>query len=155
MKTKSLLSRKVQLASAILTLLVVGAISYRGMVLSSESDQSVRHTHEVLENLQDLLISMQSVESDYRGFALTGSEIYSESFRADVLRWQQDLTTLRSLTEDNPNQQGQFPALDRLANQKFEFGERVISLRRTRVWKRQRIPFEAGRASGSWMSFRG
>jgi len=133
MTTKSLLSRKVQLAfaSAILTLLVVGAISYRGMVLSGESDRSVRHTHEVLENLQDLLISMQSVESGYRGFALTGREKYFESFHADMLRWQQDLTTLRNLSEDNPAQQRQFPALDRLANQKFEFGETVIRLRRT------------------------
>jgi PAS domain S-box-containing protein len=134
MTTKSLLSRKMQLAfaSAILTLLVVGAISYLGMVLSSESDRSVRHTHEVIENLQDLLISMQRVESGYRRFALTGSEIYSESFHADMLRWQQDLTTLRSLTEDNPAQQRQFTAIDRLANQKFEFGEKVISLRRTK-----------------------
>ena len=119
-------------ASAILTLLVVGAISYRGMVLSSESDRSVRHTHEVLENLQDLLISMQSVESGYRGFALTGSEKYFQSFHADILRWQRDLTTLRNLIADNPAQQRQFPALERLANQKFEFGEKVISLRRTK-----------------------
>jgi len=134
MTTKSLLSRKMQLAfaSAILTLLVVGAISYRGMVLSSESDRSVRHTHEVLENLQDLLISMQSVESGYRGFAVTGSEKYLQSFHADILRWQQDLTTLRNLIADNPAQQRQFPALERLANQKFEFGEKVISLRRTK-----------------------
>src|ERR1700731_1093333 len=134
MTTKSLLSRKMQLAfaSAILTLLVVGAISYRGMVLSSESDRSVRHTHEVLENLQDLLISMQSVESGYRGFALTGSEKYFHSFHADILRWQRDLTTLRNLIADNPAQQRQFPALERLANQKFEFGEKVISLRRTK-----------------------
>jgi len=100
--------------------------------LSGESDRSVRHTHEVLENLQDLLISMQSVESGYRGFALTGSEKYSESFHADILRWQQDLTALRNLIEDNPTQQRQFLTLERLANQKFEFGETVISLCQTK-----------------------
>jgi PAS domain S-box-containing protein len=134
MKTKSPLGRKVQLAfgSAILALLVVGTISYRGMVLSSESDRSVRHTHEVLENLQDLVISMQSVESDYRGFALTGSEKYFQSFHADILRWQQGLATLQNLIEDNSTQLRQFPALDRLANQKFEFGEKAIRLRRTK-----------------------
>ncbi len=92
----------------------------------------MRHTHEVLENLQDLLISMQSVESGYRGFALTGSEKYSESFHADILRWQQDLTALRNLIEDNPTQQRQFLTLERLANQKFEFGETVISLCQTK-----------------------
>jgi len=46
MKTKSLLSRTVQLAfgSDILTLLVVGTISYRGMVASSGGGRCVRHS---------------------------------------------------------------------------------------------------------------
>ena len=133
MKTKSLLSRKVQLAfgSAILTLLVVGAISYRGMVVSSESDQRVRDTHELLENLQDLLSAMQSVESSYRGFVLTGKESYLESYRASMLSAEQDVATVRNLTVDNPEQQRQLPALERLATQKMQFGERVIGLRRT------------------------
>ena len=68
--------------SAILALLVVGAISYRAMVVSSESDRWVRHTHEVLENLQDLLSAMQSVESNARGFVLTGNESYLDSLTA-------------------------------------------------------------------------
>ena len=57
MKTKSQSNRKVQLAfgSAILAILVVVATSYHSMVVSRESEQWVRHTHEVLENLQDLL----------------------------------------------------------------------------------------------------
>jgi hypothetical protein len=60
MKTKSQSNRKMQLAfgSAILAMLVVVAISYHSMVVSRESEQWVRHTHEVLENLQDLLSSM-------------------------------------------------------------------------------------------------
>jgi CHASE3 domain sensor protein len=64
MKTKSEFNRKVQLSfgSAIAILLVVAAFSYRGMVLSSESDRLVRHTHEILENLQELLFAMQSIE---------------------------------------------------------------------------------------------
>ena len=75
MKAKSSLNRKVQFAfgSAILVLLVAGAISYRGMVVSHESDRLVRHTHEVLENLQDLLFTIGSMESSYRGFVLTGN----------------------------------------------------------------------------------
>ena len=84
MKTKSPLSRKLQLAfgSAILALLMVGAISYRGMVESRESDLWVRHTHEVLENLQNLLASMQTVESNARGYLLTGEESYLDVYRA-------------------------------------------------------------------------
>jgi CHASE3 domain sensor protein len=72
MKNKSQLA----LGSAILTLLVVGAISYRGMVVSRESDRWIRHTHEVIENLQDLLLAMDGVESSESGFVLTGKESY-------------------------------------------------------------------------------
>jgi diguanylate cyclase (GGDEF)-like protein/PAS domain S-box-containing protein len=134
MKTKSPLNRKVQLAfgSAILAILVVGGISYRGMMVSSESERWARHTHEVLENLQDLLTSMQSIESSYRGFAITGNEKYVESFHANILRSRQDQTNLQNLTADNPDQQRQFPTLYRLTNQKIEFGEAVIGLRRTK-----------------------
>src|ERR1700680_3934696 len=133
MKTVSLLNRKVQLAlgSALLTLLVVGAISYRGIVVSSESNRWVRHTHEVLESLQDLLFAMQGVESSYQGFALTGKDSYLESYRASILGTEQDETIVRNLTADNPEQQRQLPALERLAAQKIQFGEKVISLRRT------------------------
>ena len=114
MKTKSLLSHKVPLAfgSAILALLVVGAISFRGMLVSSESDRWVRHTHEVLEKLQDLLSAMQSIESSYRGFVLTGKESYLESYHASLLSLEQDETTVRNLMVDNPDQQGRLPALE-------------------------------------------
>jgi CHASE3 domain sensor protein len=56
----STFSRKVKLAfvSAILILFVAGAVSYRSMVVASESDLWVRHTHEVLEALSGLLSTL-------------------------------------------------------------------------------------------------
>jgi PAS domain S-box-containing protein len=134
MKTISLPSRKVQLAfgSAILTLVILGAISYRGTVVSSESDQCLRHAHEVLEKLQNLLSAMLSIESSYRGFVLTGEESYLETYRASILSAELDEATVRNLTVDNPVQQQQVPNLERLAAQKIQFGDRVIGLRRTK-----------------------
>src|ERR1700674_6064588 len=110
---ETVLTRKVQLAfgSAILTLLVVGAVSYRGMVVSRESDRWVRHTHEVIENLQDLLLAMEGVESSEGGFVLTGKESYLEPYRASILSVEQYEATVRNLTLDNPQQQRQLPAL--------------------------------------------
>jgi len=157
MTTKSLLSRKVQLAvgSATLTLLVVGAISYRGMVMSSESDRLVRHTHEVLEKLQDSLSALQSIESSSRGFVLTDSDEYLDLFHAGILRVQQDQTFLRKLTVDNPVQQRQFPVLDRLVNQKIEFGEQIIGLRRTMGLEAAADAIRAGRGQRIVSEFQG
>jgi PAS domain S-box-containing protein len=134
MTTKSLLNRKVQLAfgSAILALLIVGALSYRGVVVSSETDRWVRHTHDVLEDLQDLLSAMEDVESSYRGYVLTGNDSYLDSYHAAVLQYAQDETILRNLTMDNATQQRQFPALDRLSDRRIQFAESVIALRQTK-----------------------
>ena len=134
MKNKSPLDRKIQLAfgSAILTLLFVGVISYHAMEVSSESDRWVRHTHEVLESLQDLLSSMQDLEASSRGFVLTGKESYLETYRASISRTEQEKTIVASLTADNPARRLQIPKLERLAAQKIQLAERVIDLRRTK-----------------------
>jgi CHASE3 domain sensor protein len=110
MKAKSPLNRKVQVAfvSAIIALLVVGATSYRGTVVSSESERWVRHTHDVLENLQELLFTAESIESSYRGFVLSGRESFVQSYRASISTATQSMATVRSLTADNPNNNAGF-----------------------------------------------
>jgi PAS domain S-box-containing protein len=133
MKTKTLFSRKLQFAfgSAILALLVVGAISYRGMGESRESDLWVRHTHEVLENLQNLLAAMQTVESNASGYLLTGDESFLDVYRAGKIRAEKEQAILRTLTLDNAEQQRRLDALASLASQKFQLAEKVLNRRRT------------------------
>ena len=83
MKTKFMANWKVQFAfaAAFVTLLVVGALSYRTIVVSGESDRWVEHTQEVLENLKSLQFEMGSVSASVRGFVLTGKDAYLEPFR--------------------------------------------------------------------------
>ncbi len=134
MQTKPGLSHNMQLAfgAAILALLIVGAISYRSLGISGENYAWIQHTHEVLATLQDLRSTVQNLESSYRGFAITGNEQSLQPYRDSVARLGQDETILRQLTVDNPVQQRQIPTLERLANQKIQFAENVIFLRRTK-----------------------
>jgi CHASE3 domain sensor protein len=134
MKIKSSFNRKLvfAFAPAIVVLLVVGAFSYRGMVVSSESDQWVRHSHEVLGNLQELLFAVASIESSSRGFVLTGEDSYLASDDANISSADQHLAAVRKLTTDNPDQQRQLAALERLVAQKIQFAEEAINLRRAK-----------------------
>jgi hypothetical protein len=63
--SQSISSRKVQLAfvSAMAVLLVTAGLSHRRSVQAVESDWWVRHAHEVLETLQDLALSVRTIES--------------------------------------------------------------------------------------------
>jgi PAS domain S-box-containing protein len=131
---ETVLKRKVQLAfgSAIVILLAVGAVSYSGVVQSSESDRWVRHTHEVLENLQNLVADMESIESSDRGFALTGDQSYIESYHTGAVSAAQDEKAIRDLTVDNPQQQRQLPALENLIARNIQLGDKVIGLRQAK-----------------------
>lgn len=88
MKTNSVWNRKAQLGfgAAILTLLGAGVISYRALVVSNQSQTWVRHTDQLLEELQELLSATQTIESGNRGFVLTGDKSYIESIKGNILR---------------------------------------------------------------------
>jgi PAS domain S-box-containing protein len=130
-KSRIRLNVGVAFGSAILVLLVVGAVAYRGTMVSGASDRWVRHTHEVLENTQSLDSAVQSVESSDRGFVLTGNDSYLDSYRANISNARQDLSIVANLTVDNPEQQRRIPVLERLMARKFKYGDTLIALRQT------------------------
>jgi PAS domain S-box-containing protein len=133
MQTQSMSNRTVQAAfgSALAVLLVVGAISYRGIAVSGAADNWVRHTQEVIENLQNLRLEMQRVESSSLGFVLTGNENAQRNNQDAVSRVEQIETNLRNLTVDNPTQQRSITTVVRLADQRIQFAQSVINLRRS------------------------
>ena len=130
---KSFLIRKVRLAFglALFTLLLMGLLTYRWMIFSDESDQWARHSHDVLMNIQDLSLAMESIESTSRGFVLTGKESDLESYRANIARIARDQATIRALTADNAAQQIHFLSLDVLAAERIQYADMLINLRRT------------------------
>jgi PAS domain S-box-containing protein len=129
-KSASALHRRIPLAfgSVFLILLVVGVGAYRAMVLSSESERWVSHTHEVLENLGDLQHSLASIESGYRGFVLTGQESFLKSYSAGIADVNLAVATIRDLTIDNPRQEPRLRALKTLTDRQIRFAEMVIRL---------------------------
>jgi PAS domain S-box-containing protein len=133
MKTTLRLIRKIRLAfgAAVLILIIVGAICYHSIAVSSASDQWVDHTHSVIANLQDMLAAMLTVESTCRGYVLTGDESFLAEYHAGVLRTQTELSTLRQLTSDNASQQSRLALLDPLAASRIQLAEKVIAVRRT------------------------
>ncbi len=128
MKTASRQSRRTLVAfgSAILTLLVVGVVAYRNAIVSNESNKWGRHTHEVLDTLQDLRFAMESIQSNTRGFVLTGKDSYLASYRDSASNAERGEASIRKLTADNPEQQRLLAALKAQVAQKVQHAELVI-----------------------------
>src|ERR1022692_1036960 len=115
---------------AVSTVLAAGVISYRALVVSIESRQQVRHTHEVLEGLEDVRLSVAKIEANYRAFALTGEESYLQAYRASVLRVAEGEAAVRGLTTDNPTQQRMLPLLEEVTEREIQMASLVNDRRR-------------------------
>jgi PAS domain S-box-containing protein len=127
------LNRKAQLTFglAIVILLAAGAVSYYSVAMSGESTRWVRHTHKVLDSLQNLVSDVTNLESSARGFVLTGDHSYIESYVASTANAELDEAGLRNLTADNSQQQRELPALEALMARKIQLGDTAINLRQT------------------------
>jgi methyl-accepting chemotaxis protein len=113
-------------------LLVVGAVSYDSTTKLSSSAEWVRHTHEVLIGLDELLSGMKDAETGQRGYVITGESRYLEPYNAARDLVDQKLNSVRSLTSDNPIQQQRLQTLGPLLDSKFTELQTVIDLRKTK-----------------------
>src|SRR5580704_11940415 len=130
MMASPLTNRTVKFAfgSAIAILLLAGGLSYRSIVVTSGNNYWVQHTHEVLENLEELQFAMETIASSVRAFLLVKDETYLDRYRAARLSLERHTAAVRDLTVDNPVQQRRISDLERLAAQRLDLAERNIDL---------------------------
>ena len=130
MTAKPLTNRMVQLAfgSAVAILLLVGGLSYRSVVVTRENNYWVQHTHEVLENLGELELAMETITSSVRGFVLVKDESYLDRYHVARLSLERHTSAIRDLTVDNPLQQRRISDLERLAARRLDLAEKNIDL---------------------------
>jgi PAS domain S-box-containing protein len=116
MQTKSLFSRKMQLAfgAALALLLVVGVVSYRNNGNQVETEGWVAHTQEVLATLAGVLSDVNEAESSRRGYFITGDSVLRRKSETSSAAAYAGLARARQLTADNASQQRCLDALDPL-----------------------------------------
>ncbi|MFZ1010143.1 MAG: CHASE3 domain-containing protein, partial [Candidatus Sulfotelmatobacter sp.] len=117
---------------ALIALAIVGAVSYDSTSKLIDSAEWVRHTHEVLNRLDELLSGMNDAETGQRGYVITGEARYLEPYQGARGVVDQKQKSLRELTADNPTQQQRLTALEPLVNNKFDELQATIDLRRTK-----------------------
>jgi methyl-accepting chemotaxis protein len=116
------------LALALLT--IVGGVSYYSTIKLMDSAEWVRHTHEVLNALDEALSAVKDGETGQRGYVITGEPRYLEPFQGARAIADQKLRHLRELTADNPSQQQRLVALEPLVSTKFAEMQETIDLRK-------------------------
>ncbi|WP_395396133.1 response regulator (plasmid) [Novosphingobium sp. BL-8A] len=96
-----------------------------------DADEAIRHTHEILIALDDVLSTAQDAETGQRGYLLTGADKYLEPYHAAIAAFPNRLAILARLTSDNPVQQASIAPLRRHIDTKLGELRETIDLRRS------------------------
>ncbi len=103
--------------AVLLIILVLVLSTWRGF---DQVDHTVKrniHTYTVLDESADLLTNLLNIQTGMRGFVISGLDPFLTPLNDGKAAVQQNLTTLRRLTQDNPAQQQRLDRLNTLYNQ--------------------------------------
>jgi PAS domain S-box-containing protein len=117
------------LGAALLALASVGILSYQAIIRQDEEQRWVAHTHFVLESLNAMLSDLSDEETNQRAFIITGEVSYLQPYESSIQRLQREAHELRTLTNDNPTQQGSLDRIDPLLANRFAELQRGVAVR--------------------------
>ncbi len=86
-------------------LVIIASISFTNSEKFIQTNRWVNHTHEVLEELDLVLVASINTETGARGFLLTREPAYLEPYTSGRRETETHLRKVKELTSDNPVQQ--------------------------------------------------
>lgn len=97
-------------------ILVLLILAYNNFSKVSDANKWDRHTLEVLNESSRIAVSVLEIQSEVRGFLLTGEERFLSPETNEEKALHENLRRGLALTADNPAQQARMKRLDELAN---------------------------------------
>jgi CHASE3 domain sensor protein len=139
---------------ALVLLGIVGAISYVGTSALMQTAGWVSHTNQVRFVLADLIYLVDEAETGERGYIITGDENYLQPYTSAIQRIPARMRELRTLTADNPNQQGRLDTLDPLISKDLSALGDIIDIRRNKGFEAARLAVLENRREAFLDNFR-
>jgi PAS domain S-box-containing protein len=107
------------------------ALTYRNTRQLYEDAHSVVHTHEVLDQTSEILVTLIDAETAERTYVLTGRLEYLKPYDESLVRLDQCLTPLNEKTKDNDLQQERMKQLETMTAKWRASMQKLINLRRS------------------------
>jgi methyl-accepting chemotaxis protein len=123
---------------AVVIMLAVGALSYRGTTGLVRTAGWVSHSHLVLEELNAIGSGLKDAETGQRGYLITGEDRYLEPYNNSRQKVSAALASIRKLTSDNAKQQARLDKIEPLIEAKYVELKETIDMRRDKGFEESR-----------------
>lgn len=122
------LDKKIPIAFllAIILMIVLAVFSYRSVTsLDAAIKQEIR-TQEILQKLDQVLISTINAETGARGFIITGKEDFLDPYNNAEKENRENIAILRGLVSNSPTQKQRIADLENLVNEKMTISRQQV-----------------------------
>jgi signal transduction histidine kinase/DNA-binding response OmpR family regulator/CHASE3 domain sensor protein len=116
------------IAFSIVLVILVGLSSYKALVLQQESSAMVSHTRDVIKSSGSVKNLLLTAESNIRGLALTNNSKFERSYLQASEKIWQEISTLKDLVKDNPEQSERLDTLSLLLGGKLNLMDRQLDM---------------------------
>ncbi|HMH22952.1 MAG TPA: response regulator [Puia sp.] len=148
--TKSSLEKKISAGFILcsLILLLVAVISFNNSEKLIDSNHWVNHTHEVINELEQVLACSVDAETGERGYIIMGDENYLEPFTRAKSKISEHIDKIKELTIDNPVQQKNSKEIEQRAGLLINHLEKGIQTRKTDGFEKAQALVASGVGKG-------
>ncbi|MEQ1764666.1 MAG: ATP-binding protein [Pyrinomonadaceae bacterium] len=115
--------------ASMLLLAIIGIVSYRAVDTLIANTERVTHTQDVLEDLQEIRTLLLQVETDARGFLLTGVDVYKAAYENDLHQIPLKIHALKTKTQDNVSHQERFDVLEAAVQSRLDLLQEYVDRR--------------------------
>src|SRR5580658_7493694 len=117
-------------AAAVAAVILMAGVSYQAQQRSTAAADAVTQGVERIVQVQNVLSSVKDAETGQRGFLLTGDEAYLEPFTSAKAAIDGELSLIRVLSANNPEQRLRLDELQGLISAKMNELLGTIALKR-------------------------
>jgi methyl-accepting chemotaxis protein len=117
---------------ALVSLVIIGIVTYLSTTGFIKNSEWVVHTHTVLNTQNSVLFALTNAETGGRGYLLTGEDALLEPYNKALKELDQGMASLRKLTADNKGQQRRLDLLDPLITERISEMQATISQRKSK-----------------------
>ena len=115
--------------ASLLVLFIIGTLSYRAVRTLTTNNERVTHTQDVLEDLQEIRTFLLQIETDARGYLLTGDEIYFNAYDNEIREIPVKISALKEKTKDNESHQQKFVTLEKAVESRLALLDEFVQKR--------------------------
>ncbi|MGA7936997.1 MAG: CHASE3 domain-containing protein, partial [Kovacikia sp.] len=126
------LSEKIFVGGFVLALLMLAGVSmeaYLNIQKLIESRKSVEHTHQVLEQFDNILLGLEDAERGRRGYVYLQNDRELEILRLGIQETNRATAGVRQLTRDHPDQQRRLDELEPIVAKRLALLQKFVDLR--------------------------